>query len=154
MLTTPINYPAYLPNPLREGHSLQPVQPFGRTALASGRARQRRLFTSVPTNGTWDYVFTDAQAALFEAWFRYALGDGVEWFNATRKTPLGVIPLVCRFTAMYTGPTLFGRDRWKYSCPIEVIERPMISHEWSLFPDYLLGSDIIDLAANREWPLR
>lgn len=152
MLTTNINFPSQLPNPLRENHSLQAVQPFARTQLASGRSMQRKSFSNVPTQGVWEYIFTDQQAQIFESWFRDSLNDGAAWFNAKRKTPLGISSLVCRFTAMYTGPTLLGPDRWRFACPIEIIERPLLPPGWGLFPDYISGADIIDLAANREWP--
>lgn len=152
MIETSINYPAGLPNPLREGHALNPVSPFLRTGLASGRARQRRSFTSTPTNGTFDFIFTDAQAQAFESWFRDSLGDGVEWFNIPRKTPMGMVKLVCRFTGMYSGPALWGADRWKFSCPLEVWERPLLPRGWGQFPELVIGSSIIDRALNKEWP--
>lgn len=153
MIETDIDYPEGLPNPLREGHSLTPVRPFMRTQMQSGRAKQRRLFSNVPVLGTWDFLFkTDTQAALFEAWFKEVLNDGVEWFNIERKTPLGLIRLVCRFTDIYTGPTLVGVSMWRYSCPMEIWERPLMPPGWALFPDFVLNADILDLAINREWP--
>lgn len=155
MIKTNINYPRGLPNPLREGHSLSAAQPFMRTQMQSGRSRQRRMFSSVPTFGNFDFLFKkDNQAAAFEAWFRDQLNDGTEWFNIERKTPLGMTQLVCRFTSMYIGPTLVGRSMWRFSCPLEVWERPLMPHGWGEMTDYILGADIIDLAANREWPKR
>lgn len=152
MIETDINYPAGLPNPLRDGHALNPLPTFNRTRMASGRARNRRGFESVPTEGDWQFIFTDAQAMAFEAWFRDALKNGTEWFNIPRKTPLGMSRLVCRFTSMYRGPELFGRDRWRYVLPLEVWERPMLPPGWGNFPEFVLGASIIDIALNREWP--
>lgn len=153
MIETDIDYPAGLPNPLRDGHSLKAVQPFLRTSMASGRARQRRAFTSVPTMGNFNFLFeTDNLAAAFEAWFRDSLNDGAEWFNIERKTPLGLIRLVCRFTAMYSGPTLVGRSMWQYSCPLEVWERPLLPEGWGEHPEFVIDADIFDIAMNREWP--
>lgn len=153
MIATDINFPEGLPGPLREGHSLSPVQTFLRTQLQSGRARQRRNFSDVPTMGTWDFIFTSNEAAAFEAWFRDAINDGVDWFNINRLTPIGNASLVCRFAAMYTGPTLYGRDRWRYSCPIETYERPIMPPEWGILPEFILKADIFDIAMNYEWPL-
>jgi hypothetical protein len=153
MIQTSIDYPAGLPNPLRDGHSLKAVQPFLRTSMASGRARQRRAFTSVPTMGNFNFLFeTDNLAAAFEAWFRDSLNDGAEWFNIERKTPLGLIRLVCRFTAMYSGPTLVGRSMWQYSCPLEIWERPLLPVGWGEHPEFVVDADILDIALNREWP--
>ncbi|AZV93594.1 hypothetical protein CBF45_07575 [Bordetella sp. J329] len=153
MIETDIDYPEGLPNPLREGHSLQSVSPFRRTQMASGRSRSRLLYESVPVRGTWDFIFkTDGQAAAFEAWFRDALKNGTEWFNIPRRTPLGIIRLVCQFTDIYAGPTLVGRSSWRYSCPLEIWERPLMPPGWGLAPEYLIHADLFDIAMNREWP--
>ncbi|MCI2809395.1 hypothetical protein [Eoetvoesiella caeni] len=153
MIETDIDYPEGLPNPLREGHSLRPVSPFMITGMQSGRSRSRRAFTSVPTRGTWDFLFkTDNHAAAFEAWFRDAIHDGADWFNIERKTPLGLIKLVCKFTDVYTGPTLIGRSSWRFSCPLEVWERPLMPKDWGNFPWFVIDANIFDLAMNREWP--
>lgn len=152
MMIATVDYPKGLPNPLREDHVLNPVQPFVRTGLATGRARQRRAYTSVPVMGTWPFIYSDVEARTFEAWFRDSLADGTEWFNIERRTPLGLRTLVCRFTAMYTGPAMVGRDHWRYDCPLEIWERPLMREGWGKFPGYILGASIIDMALNREWP--
>ncbi len=153
MIETSIDYPAGLPNPLREGHSLQPVSPFRRTTMASGRSRQRLLYEAVPVRGTWAFLFkTDSQAAAFEAWFRDALKNGTEWFNIPRRTPLGVIKLVCQFTDIYQGPELVGRSSWRYNCPLEIWERPLMPAGWGLHPEFLIDASLFDRAINKEWP--
>ena len=152
MIDTDIEWPKQLPNPLREGHALQPAQPFERTQMLNGRARNRRAFSSVPVNGTWSFIFDSPQAAWFERWFMDALNDGVNWFKIPRKTPLGIRMLVCRFTSMYSGPALVGVDRWKYDCPLEIYQRDMMDVEWTIIPEMWFGMDILDIAVNREWP--
>ena len=155
MISATIDYPADLPNPLREGHSLQAVQSFTRTDLANGRARQRRGPSGAPVNGTWDFVFDDGQASLFEAWFHFKLKDGVEWFNIQRETPLGMRMLTCRFTSMYQGPVMQGASgKWRYSCPLEIFEREYMPEDWFILPGYWVnqGRSIFDVAMNREWP--
>lgn len=152
MITTNINYPEVLPAGLREGHTSRSVSPFVRTAMSTGRARQRRAFTSVPTENQFRFIFTSGQGAAFEAWFRDQLKDGAEWFNMPRKTPYGYQILVARFMDMYEGPDLFGPDRWLYSATIEFFERPIAPYPWGLFPEYLAEANIIDMAMNQEWP--
>ena len=45
-----IAYPHdYLPMPLQDGYGFKPVSPLQRTETTSGRARQRRKYTSTPT---------------------------------------------------------------------------------------------------------
>ena len=146
------NYPDGLPAPLREGHNTQHVRPFLRTQMASGRAKQRRQFTSVPSMGNYSWLMSDSQAALFEIWFKDTLKDGAEWFKIARKTPLGITTQICRFADMYQGPNLVGVSMWSFQAQLESWERPLISGEWLILPDYLANADIFDYAVNREWP--
>lgn len=149
-----IYYPHdYLPLPLQSDLSFKPVSPFLRTNLTSGRARQRRLYTSVPTQVPLKWFFKkQGIAQYFEAWYRDRLTDGESWFYMKVKTPLGVELYKCRFTDIYEGPMLLAGKFWQYTATIELWERPIIPQEWTDFPDYVVNSDIIDLAMNREWP--
>lgn len=91
-----------LPMPLQEGYGFQPVSPLKRTQLTTGRARQRRAYTSTPTQAsiTW-FMETDAQGLAFESWFRDALSDGAAWFMMKLQTPAGIKFYKCRFTDIY-----------------------------------------------------
>lgn len=152
-ITTDINYPTkYLPCPLKDGFGLKPVSPFTRTPLQSGRARQRRAYTSTPTATDVYWIFSDGQAQAFEAWFRDVLSDGAAWFNMPLMTPIGAKNYVCRFTDIYEGPTPEGGMYWRYSANLELWERPLAPIGWGPFPEFLAGQSIIDLALNREWP--
>lgn len=154
MITTDLSYPEGLPWPTRDGYTTQHGQPFQRTALTSGRARQRRRFSNVPSEYNVNFVFTRAnEAELFEAWFRYTINDGASWFNMKLKTPLGLGDYVCRFVEMYEGPDIFGTCAWKVSAKLELWERPTIPAEFAEFPDYVLEADIFDIAMNKLWPL-
>lgn len=147
-----IDFPAGLPKPLRQGYGLNHVSPFARTEMATGRARQRRTFTSVPSMATVTWLLDTLQAQTFEAWFRDAITDGADWFNCELKTPIGLRPYECRFADMYDGPTLVGLDHWRYGAELEIRERPILPPGWGLVPDLVQGASIIDVAVNREWP--
>lgn len=147
-----IDYPAGLPLPLRSGYDLSHVSPLMRTELQSGRARQRRRYTSVPSMASVSWSFSQSEAQLFEAWFRWTLSDGAEWFNATLRTPLGLMPYECRFADMYNGPALVGIDRWQVSATIEIRERQTLSIGFDALPSMVLSPDILDRAVNQEWP--
>ena len=67
-------------------------------------------------------------------------------------TPIGTKLYVCRFTDIYEGPTPEGGMYWRYSANIEMWERPLVPVGWGNYPELLAGSDIIDIAINREWP--
>lgn len=153
MIYTEITYPDGLPCAIRDGYDLSHVQPFIRTEMDSGRARQRRRFSSVPTMANVSWIFPgDAYCAAFEAWFRDALHDGAEWFNMPIKTPIGEQEYVCRFTRMYQGPTLVGKGMWRITSVLEIFERPLMPPGWGLMPDYLINASLFDVAMNREWP--
>lgn len=152
-ITSNIDYPHdYLPLPLQDGYRLKPVSPLLRTSMSSGRARQRRLYTSTPTEVSVSWIMDDSQGQIFEAWYRDAIADGASWFNMKLKTPIGVRGYVCRFTDIYEGPTLEGGRYWRYSATLELWERPLLPPGWGLYPGLLSGSSLIDIAINREWP--
>ena len=76
-----IEYPQGLPYPLRDGLSLQTVDPALRTQMQSGFARQRRQYTSTPTMAQVSWHLTEQQAVLFEAFFEEVLVSGSLWFE-------------------------------------------------------------------------
>lgn len=152
MITTDLYYPDYLPNAQRADHGMNAVSPFSRTAMDSGRSRQRPKFSSVPTIASFNWKFTDKEAQQFEAWFRDTIHNGVDWFNVEYKTPLGMSLLVARFTEMYKGPILLDGNRWSFSALLEFWERPLLAPGWGNFPDFIRYADIIDLALNDRWP--
>lgn len=147
-----IDYPANLPPPLRSGYGINHVSPLQRTELATGRAIQRRRYTSVPSIASVSWLMSQPQAQVFEGWFRWTLSDGAEWFNARLRTPLGLRDYECRFVGMYEGPDLIGVDRWKFSADLEIRERQTVDAILAAHPDIILGAAIIDIAINREWP--
>ena len=150
---TDINYPhEYLPMPQRPGYGFTPVSPLQRSTMTSGRTRQRRKYTSVPTAASVSWVFTDAQAQLFEVWYRDVITDGAAWFNMRIRTPMGVGDYVCRFDDIYDGPALYALGYWKYTATLELWERPILPPGWGNFPEFIVGQSIIDYALNKEWP--
>lgn len=149
-----IYYPHdYLPIPLKDGFELKPISPFLRTDLDSGRARQRRRYLSTPTQAsvTWSFK-TDPEAQLFESFYLDTITDGAAWFYMNLKTPLGIMPYKCRFTEIYEGPVLMEGKYWQYRATLELWERPILPPGWGPFPQFIIGSSIIDKAMNREWP--
>lgn len=145
-------YPSGLPLGLKSGRSYQVVSPLQRTQLDSGRARQRRKFTSVPVLAEVTWLFKSIESFTFQSWFRDALTDGALWFECPLRTDMGLINADCRFTDIYRGPVFAGPDLWTISATLEIRERPLLAPPWGEFPEYLLGGNIIDLALNHEWP--
>ena len=123
-----IIYPdEYLPMPLMDGYGFKPISPILRTEMTSGRAQQRRRYTSTPTQASVKWIFkTDALAQVFEAFFRDALKDGQSWFYLKLQTPIGVSPIKPgswiftkgrRWSRQNTGSTAqrwnYGNDRYR-----------------------------------------
>ena len=145
-------YPAELPPPGLDGYRLDHVDPLMRTQLASGRARQRRRFTSVPTMVPVEWLLTAGEFALFEAWYRYAIEDGAEWFTGRLKTSAGIDDHEQRFTGIYRARAL-GPNHWRVEAELELRERQTVPRDWLLFaPQFLVHASLIDRALNREWP--
>ena len=148
-----ILYPAGLPRGLHNGRTYQTVSPLKRSDLASGRARQRRNFTSVPTMAQINWIFNSAQAQAFEAWWREQLVDGSQWFECPLETPLGYQDYTARFTDIYSGPNRLGPLLWSFSAELELRERPILPKDWGLIPDFVAEQAIFDIAMNDKWPL-
>lgn len=153
MITTDKSYPSTLPYPIRDGYEARTVQTFVRTEMGSGRARQRRLFSHVPTMVSVTWIFNqDGNAAAFEAWFRDVINDGADWFNCPLKTPLGAKEYVCRFTEMYTGPDLVGLCAWRSTAMLEIYERQILQDGWGNLPDWSARWSEFDVLMNWVWP--
>lgn len=153
MIKADIDYPSDLPFPVRQGNSVQHVQPFLRTELASGRVRQRRLFSLVPSKQKFTWVFTRDQATKFEGWFATTAMDGARWFNMRTNNPLGEEnEITARFAKMYEGPNLLGICNFEVSAELEVFERPLMPLEWVNDSDWFAFRSELDIAMNQTWP--
>lgn len=148
-----IAYPNGLPPPLRENYGFKPTSPLITTTMASGRTRTRRRFRGVPTYPTVAWLLTAPQARLFEAWFEYTLKSGSLYFGCPLKSPMGFEVLRAKFSDIYTGPELVGVDLWRFTAELEVYKRPLYDEQWfTIAPEYLTQSDIVDIAVNEKWP--
>lgn len=151
--TASLRWPEQLPAALFVGRSYQTVNPLMRSTLVSGRARQRRQFTSTPTLVTVQWLMTSPQTVFFETWFRWATKDGAEWLEMPLRMPDGLQDRTVRFTGIYDGPKESGPYYWRITAELEIRERQTLPDGWELVPEYILEADIVDRAANAEWPL-
>lgn len=148
-----IYYPKGLPRGRHSGRTYQLVSPLLRSNLVSGRAMQRRRFTSVPQRANINWIFTGLQGQAFEAWWRDQLVDGSQWFECPLDTPMGYADYTCLFTDVYSGPDRVGPNLWAYSAELELRYRAVPPVGEGEFPDDILYSEIFDLTINKEWPL-
>ena len=147
-----VSWPTQLPMPEQSGYAIQHVSPLQRTTMVSGRARQRRVYTSVPSNVAVQWFLTEQQAQLFEAFFRYAISDGADRFLLPLKTPMFTGDYECRFTDIYEGPTLTTFNKWTVSATIEIKERRTLDSTWINAPHHIVDQSVIDVAVNQLWP--
>lgn len=152
-----VRYPAALPMPQLSNQRTNHVSPLMRTQLASGRARQRRRFTSVPSIKSVSWKMNQAQAQLFEVWFSAGreyggITDGADWFLCRLRTPMGIRDYQCRFTDIYSGPNELGFFLYEFSAQLELIERPLLPPGETQFPDEIIYGSLFDRTMNQHWP--
>ena len=145
-------WPEQLPLPEQSGYAIQHVSPLQRTEMVSGRARQRRVYTSVPSMVAVQFFCTELQAQVFELFFRFGIADGADWFMCTLKTPLGLMPYECRFSGIYEGPVLTSFNKWTFSGTLEIRERQTLSSDELYDIKGIIDSEIFDRALNDKWP--
>lgn len=148
-----IKYPEGLPLAQRADNSHEPVSPMLRSPMITGRAMQRRKYSAVPEMVNVSWIFSESQAQLFMAWYRDSLSDGASWFEFPTKTPAGTMEYSARFTDIYRY-SIIGVSHWRFTATLELRERPILTPVgWVAYaPDYILHSNLLDVAINREWP--
>lgn len=149
-----IQFPEGLPLPLQDGYGLSmAVDPASRTPLESGQMISRRRFSNVPFDAPCTFDMDDVQAQIFMAWFKYTLKDGVLAFEMPLKTPLGLEKHKAQFLTGYSGGQLVNVSRWRFQATLRFIAQPIIDEEWLIYaPEFVIGSSIIDIAMNNDWP--
>ncbi|MCY1452952.1 hypothetical protein D9M71_699150 [compost metagenome] len=146
-------YPEWLPLPVGDDYGFEPVSPMVKSKLNSGRTRTRCRSISAPTAIPVSWIFDNPEAQLFEAWFEEVLVSGTSWFECPLKTPLGLGNYQAKFDDIYSGPVLVGEGLWRFTATLWLVKRPILDPGWaSEAPDYILMSDIVDIAVNKDWP--
>tara|TARA_R110001592_G_scaffold65634_4_gene201238 strand:+ start:1117 stop:1581 length:465 start_codon:yes stop_codon:yes gene_type:complete len=148
-----IQYPNGLPSPQRPGYGFQPVSSMRRTQKMKGRARQRPVQRSTPTDISLTWKVNAVQSQLWQSWWDEVLVGGTAWFEMRLKTDQGMQLYKCRFTDDYEGPELEGVNRWIITAPLELYERPILRGGWAQYaPDYMLYMREIDIMCTQTWP--
>ena len=121
-----IHYPSQFPNPTIQDYGLEPQESIARTKMDSGVARQRRRFTSVPSNVAVRWIMTADIFGLFEAWYRYKAKEGAEWIIIPLQNGLGYQNSEARFVKPYTAKML-SSDLWEVTTSLEVRQMSVLS---------------------------
>ena len=124
-----VRYPKDLKLPLVSTHRLSQNPNLLRTEMASGRARQRKRFQSVPTTMAATWKLKAEQAVILEGFVRHGTNDAVNWFVMPIRTPQGLIDHDVRFKQSPLESCSFNGGFWSYSANIEIKERQIVSEE-------------------------
>lgn len=82
---------------------------YGRVPMSTGHDRKRRMFRRPPITRSVSLMLTEAQAAMFEAWFQNDLLAGERMFSA-RVRDMG--PGWVWYTAQFTSPPVSTFQHW------------------------------------------
>ncbi len=115
-----------LPATRLSGYGVETGNNIIRTKMSAGAERQRRRFTQVPTMVKAKWTMTSKQTRIFEAWYRYKLFDGANWFKMNLKSANGVQENDVRFTKGYK-LKLLSHNLWELTADIESRLLPVMS---------------------------
>ena len=114
-------WPTTLPT-VNTNYGLDPVDQTIRTEMESGAARTRRRTTARNDHVTVAWVMTDAQLAIFRAWFdnpSQAAG-GASWFTIRLAIgTTGLVSCTARFISGYKVSHLTNLN-WSVSANLEI----------------------------------
>ena len=122
-----VKYPKDLKLPLVSSHRLSQNSNLLRTDMASGRARQRKRFQSVPTTMGATWKLNKYQAQILEGFVTHGVNDAVNWFLMPVRTPEGVIEHEVRFIQSPLESCTYNGGFWNYSANIEIKKRQVAS---------------------------
>lgn len=117
------------------GYDLEPVTSFNRTDMEVGAARQQRRDPGAPVPVRCTMEFSQDECDIFNAWYRYKINDGADWFEMPVATPRGVTVEEVRFTRA-PRPRMLEKGVFMVQCELEIRTLPLMT-EVAL--DALLG---------------
>ncbi len=115
-------WPSTLPAPVYDGYELAPVDPSIRTDMEVGSSRTRRRTAARNDKISLMWKFTDAQMAIFRAWFDNPAeaAGGSAWFDMTIAVgTTGLDAKVCRFAGIWKAVPRPGLN-WIVTAQVEV----------------------------------
>lgn len=117
------SWPTTLPAINLAGYTLSPVDQSIRTDMESGAARARRRTAARNDKISPTWLMTDAQFAIFRAWFEDAstgAAGGANWFTiSTAIGTGGVVSVDARFIGPFKSSAL-GALLWSVSGELEL----------------------------------
>jgi alkanesulfonate monooxygenase SsuD/methylene tetrahydromethanopterin reductase-like flavin-dependent oxidoreductase (luciferase family) len=116
-------FPTTLPKPSYNGYQLAPADQTVRTDMEVGAARQRRRTAARNDQISLTWIFTDAEMAIFRAWFDDGAeaAGGAAWFTGLNLVmgDTGLTAEECRFIGAWSADAMPGL-RWNVTAKLEV----------------------------------
>lgn len=113
-------WPATLPLPNMSGYQVENGGKVLRTDFDSGPARQRLRFTVCPDDLSVNWKFKPNEIAIFKAFFKTDIHEGVDWFLITLNMGYGLLEYEARFVSgKYQSQILPGMN-WIVSAKLDV----------------------------------
>lgn len=106
-----------LPDP-SEQYSTEVSPSVVRTEMDSGFQRQRKRFSQDMTSIGVVFSFTPTQYALFQAWWKFKISSGADWFLMSVNIGGATGTQQVRFSSPYSGT--YGGGRWKVKAVLEL----------------------------------
>lgn len=146
-----IIFPPELGAPLKANQTNQVGGTFAKTQFMAGNTRNRKMFSDVPVVMQYEFHWTPAQAAFFEAWYSEKTNEGAAWFFIKRSTPQGMAYLESKFSnpeTPYTGPNEIGPGVWAVSMTLETRNRYLLPPGYLDYPGLIQNIRLFDLIMN------
>lgn len=114
---------------IKDSYSWKPNQAFIRTEMEAGNVRQRRITTANTSTFNCTLALDRTGVAVLEAWYKYSIHDGADWFLMPFINSKGDMEDVeVRFTEPYA-VTLSGHGRYEAALSLEIKTVPMLTPE-------------------------
>lgn len=121
-------WPSVLPNP-STAFSSSVDSSVIRTKMDSGYVRQRKRFTQQFRTIKAKWEMDDDQLAIFQAWWKYKINNGADWFQANLALGSGLRLYTVRFTESYDH-SYKGVLFWNVSANLEcLVDSPLTKAE-------------------------
>jgi pyoverdine/dityrosine biosynthesis protein Dit1 len=124
------DYPGILPLNLAPGMTVEPDDPVARTTWDQGPSRSRNLFTCAPTMVSVTWRYSRLQHEIFEAWHRYKIHNGADWFGVwlVLASGSGKVFYQAKFKKMWKSKTVNDSCvMWDVSAVLEISDRIFMS---------------------------
>lgn len=119
-------YPSTLPAPVVPRYTIKHGEAINRTNMDSGPARQRRLFTQVPSQIILTWIMNQDEHQLFQGWYKHQAKEGASYFTINLLSGNGILPHTARFRGQ-PSVVLTSQNTVSITATLEVRELPTIA---------------------------